>query len=344
MKLVLNLSLSRFKGLMCPEEHADMVSALLNQQVFSPEEISISPSNPNPDATLHVQLLLKLKQKIREMVLSRINREVSRFHKGALVSSLHSKIVQPCPKGASKDSRKPVYGNVVCESEYFPGYWLIHFFASNEYYYCLENAMKFESPSGVTTVIDTTNQRNPSKPCNIQIHCNNKEQDLILFFVMVNKLHRTPAYREKTINEVAQLFQPMFPWMSRVTLKKFVTKHRKLMLAKNLLNVINRSNSHIEDETIQTPTKSQATTSPLDRKRSCSKPSVVTPGEYILQTYVSIGIRVSLPTLTVNIHCNEFTLRKLGKDPKWLIMYLLIQKRLLQLQIQMNRIREVRCL
>ena len=74
MKLVLNLSLERFKGVMSPEENADMVSLLLSQQVFTLQETSINPNNPNPDATLHVQLLLILRQKNFEMVLSHVNR------------------------------------------------------------------------------------------------------------------------------------------------------------------------------------------------------------------------------------------------------------------------------
>ena len=93
MKLVLNLSLERFKGVLSPEEHADMVSILLNQQIFTTEETTIHPDTTSPDSALHVQLLLKLRQKIYELERSRANRNICKFHSGALISSQHFKIV-----------------------------------------------------------------------------------------------------------------------------------------------------------------------------------------------------------------------------------------------------------
>ena len=192
MKLILNLSLERFKGILSPEEHADMVSMLLAQQVFTPDDMSININTPNPDSALHTQLLLKLRQKIYELELSCANCYVCKFHSGALILTQHSKVVGPCQKGENIRSRKPAYGNVLYQSEYYPGFWLIHFFATNKYYYCQEKVIKFESPAGVTSLIDTTTRKNAMKPCNLRYHSNKDEQDLILLFVLINKMHRTP--------------------------------------------------------------------------------------------------------------------------------------------------------
>ena len=280
----------RYDGAMKPSQHADAVSDLLLAQPYANK-------NNNNDANefsnnYHNFLLLKLRKKIREMKLARTDPTYSPFAPGCLASTRH-RLIAPLSgkKVKERDSRQRVFGNVMKESDYFPGYWLVHFYDMGRYYFVSENRLKFECSYGNHQTIGGS------------IECNNielqkvqqiqEDQDMILFHILSSKIHRNPGYLKSSIAEVIKVFSKHFPWMTHNKIQRYISKCRAEIKAKEAKkkskssskkdksnvnedrSAINNTSNLTTDINLEVPTIS------TPKKSSRSETKIVTPGTYL---------------------------------------------------------------
>ena len=77
--------------------------------------------------------------------MARCTNSCTVIHKDALMSTSDAKIA-PMSENVKqhRHSREPTHGNVLKESDFFPGFYLVYFFEVKKYFYCTENVIKLE--------------------------------------------------------------------------------------------------------------------------------------------------------------------------------------------------------
>ena len=174
---------------------------------------------------VYASLLLKLRKMIKELKDKRLGvyvpiangfEVVTRSDK---IAKLTKNVVRYCCK------RIPTYGNVIKESDYFPGWYLVHFYKDNEYYYCTEKVIKVVSNTPITHIF---NRATPTSRVHMQNvgPKNTKDDELIMQHIFCSKLHQTPGHAQISVPEIIKTFQPMFPWLNESKVYRFLKKNR----------------------------------------------------------------------------------------------------------------------
>lgn len=105
-----------------------------------------------------------------------------------------------------------------------------------------------------------------------------KMKKIFSFFVLNNKIHRTPDYKQRTIKDIVRLFSPIFPWMNQGCLQNYVTKHCKLMQKK--ISAEKRLAKKSSNSITTYPLKVNHHSTPMLYTSTKSKVKFVTPGMY----------------------------------------------------------------
>ena len=218
----------KFKDVLTIEEHAELVLELLKEQRY---ETSVESDDLCP--VKNQVLLMKLRDIICDKQLKRTDPSYTPISNGAHIST-RSRLVSPMGrKKVSKRVRKEMNGNVIKESEYFPGFWLVHFFSEevNEFYYCRTKTLKFISSSAVTSQIAGDNFDNTiaSVPLKVPPHDN---EEAIMLCLLNDKIHQADGYKDISVKDIVTLFTPKFLWMTMSKLQSFIQRFRKDMKKK----------------------------------------------------------------------------------------------------------------
>ena len=141
------VSLDHFKGSMTRHEHAVMVMKLLSEQHFDNHTWVANAHEDQADILPTVQEYL-LKQ-LRDIVKETESKKPNQFSilsclicPGTLVTTCHIKIAPLGYIKIERHVRQEVYGNVISESEYFPGFWLIDFYNLKRFDYVATHFLK----------------------------------------------------------------------------------------------------------------------------------------------------------------------------------------------------------
>lgn len=232
------IPLDRYKGVLTPAVHSQLVKELLEAQDYSSnsnsetEEVIESSSSSHSDhkrndwlqpMTHRDLLLLKLRQKIRKQVQRRRNR-TSLFQVGCYVYTTSALIAPLSDEPVeSRCTRKKMAGTVVKESAYFPGIWLVYFFSLQKYYYCAENVIKFVSPTDPTNQITKLHDNKlTSRPIGI----NKGDQDLVMSYILNSKMYKTPGHRMHSVKNLCSTFKAQYPWLTVNKMNNFLAEFR----------------------------------------------------------------------------------------------------------------------
>ena len=272
------IPLEQYDGVLKPSQHADSVSDLLLVQPFVNKNQNNDSSEFSPN--YHNFLLLKLRKKIRAMKLARTDPMYSPFSMGCLASTRH-RLIAPLSgkKVKERDSRQRVFGNVMKESDYFPGYWLVHFYDLGRYYYVSEDRLKFECSSGNHQTIGGSIDSN-----NIELQKVQKvteDQDMILFHILSSKIHRNPGYLKSSITELVKVFSKHFPWMTHYKIQNYITKCRAELKSKEAKNKRKQSMNNDKSNENKNTTSSIFATTSTPKKSTCITTNTITPGMYM---------------------------------------------------------------
>ena len=108
---------------------------------------------------------------------------------------------------------------MIRESEYFPGYWLVHYFNLRKYYYCIERVIKFVCDGAPDHyVTKTPDGRSVARP----ITYSKYDQDLILGQILNAKMYKTPGHDRVTLNQLVEMFKPTYPWLDLNHMNRFL--------------------------------------------------------------------------------------------------------------------------
>ena len=242
---IVNVSLDEYHGVLTPEEHAMKVTQLLeaNSPLPTAEEDEgkhIFPGRKNSFSTKYqYNLLLKLRKKIREIVRKREasnpqnNKFEMSFNVGGYVTCSSNKIVTMRKRDddeSDDDGAQPCHGNLVMESEYFPSYWLVHFFEMNKYFYCSKVVLAYVSDASVTHTVNYKlcdgSKFGDMTPVISKVE---DDHDLIMFFILNNKIHNNNTAMDLSYRHLAHIFAPHFPWMTHSKLQKYVASFQKMI-------------------------------------------------------------------------------------------------------------------
>ena len=113
----------KLKRVLTIEEHAELVLELLKEQ-----NIKSSVRSDDLCPIRNEMILIKLSKTIHELEMKQADPTYTPICAGAHVSTKSKDISPMGPKKNSRGVRLEVHGNVIKESDYFPGYWLVHFF------------------------------------------------------------------------------------------------------------------------------------------------------------------------------------------------------------------------
>ena len=236
-----SICLDAFEGVMTMEEHAKCVASLLEAQNFSYDEncshssssrsnetkltttLTVDATTWKDKVTYRDLLLLQLRQKIEKDKARRINRNTL-FSPGAHVYTYSKKVCELSDEVVNyRCSRKKACGNVMRESEYFPGYWLVHYFNLQKYYYCTERVIKFVCDSAPDHyVTKTPDGRSVARPITYSKH----DQDLILGQILNAKMYKTPGHDRVTLTQLVDMFKPTYPWLDLNRMNRFLRNFR----------------------------------------------------------------------------------------------------------------------
>ena len=248
MTRVRSIPLEKYKGAMSLEEHAIAVPELLNAQ----SNLFKNSSNRTEVCPIvQGSLLLKLRTIIRESQLLQKDPDHTPISSGALVSTRNAKI---CPKGdvvVSRHNRRELYGNVIRESPYFPGFWLVHFKSEHKYYYVYCQSLKLISPAS-SPCKDQKQVTNNQDEMVDHLNCNQQDQDMVLFCVLSNKIHQCRDHSKYSIPEIVEKFAPYFPWFTKNKLQKFINKHRQELYPSISSSTCNDNTSNSPDSVLNT--------------------------------------------------------------------------------------------
>ena len=263
------LDIDKFHGCMSIEEHAQAVTDLLNNQLYN-------ESDDNDLNTLsQTQLLLRLRKDIRDMEQTRVDSDYSPIHAGCRVTTKHTRFAPMGPKKRSRGVRVPVHGNVLEESEYFPGFWLVYIFSHNinSHFYLSCKSLRYVSSTAVTHQIGTNENNNnvASVPLDEPDIPNNR--DLIMLCLLNDKVHRSVGYKNISVNEIVEMFQPKFQWITKHKIHDFIKKFRRIALTKKKIakkeasptSVVEKGSKSFFDE----DTNDTSSTVTTDKKISC---------------------------------------------------------------------------
>lgn len=130
-------------------------------------------------------------------------------------------------------ARETTHGNVLKESDFFPGYNLVHFFYIKKYFYCSDKVIKLECPGSSSSHIGSSVATSSSSTtkANKDFHSLPKENSYyhILFHILNNKIFQNPGHEKSTVPDIDKLFfEQYFPWMTKHCVYKFIQKHRPI--------------------------------------------------------------------------------------------------------------------
>ena len=276
------LNLEHYQGILSLGDHAKEVALLLHHQHLADdvgiEELTQSISSDSK-ITKHEAIITKLKDMVKEYI-SKNPKPPTLLKQGCLVSTKNAKIAPRTERVVNvRHSRDITFGNILKESEYFPGLFLVYFYQIERYFYCGDKVIKFEGNCDVTHRFLPGTQ--PTKHAEM-IGIQNKSDDsfLILFHILNGKIHNIegPPGTNLTIPQIVKLFKPFFSWMTTDKLYKFISKHRSKshtkQSAKRSIGV--NTTDTTASTTLDTPTKlsKQVTTSEFGAR----EPRKVSPG------------------------------------------------------------------
>ena len=153
------------------------------------DALSIAASN---GGLVFASLLLKLRKMIKELKEKRLGTYVP-IAKGFKVVTKSDKIAKLSKYAVRfRCKRTPTYGNVIKESDFFPGFYLVHFYKDNEYYYYEDKVIKIVSNRPTTHIFG---REQPNTPVRMQSVAPTlkKDNELILQHIFCSKLHQTPS-------------------------------------------------------------------------------------------------------------------------------------------------------
>ena len=289
----------KLKRVLTIEEHAELVLELLKEQKYT---TSVSEDDLCP--IKNEVILMKLRDTIREMQLKRTDSTYTPISIGAHVSTRSMDICPMGPRKRSRGVRKEMHGNVIKPSDYFPGYWLVHFFSEevNEYYYCCTRMLKYHCSATVTSQVGPGLFDNNIAAVPIQVPPHDNEEAIMLC-LLNDKIHRCEGYKNISINEIVGMFQPKFSWITQTKLNSFIQKFRKSMI-KKASKAKKKNQSKKSPNSVTTPSLSSSA-SPNTTPGSNDRDKGSQPGEYI---YISLcctlnnNLFSSILFLTSHIH------------------------------------------
>ena len=217
------LPAEKLKNVLTIEEHAELVLELLKEQRYT-----TSVGNDDLCPVKNEFLLMKLKDTIREMEMLRTDATFTPISPGAHVSTRSMDVCPMGPRKRVRGVRKETHGNVVKASDYFPGYWLVHFFSEevNDYYYCKTKTLKFQSSATVTAQVGPGlfNNNITSVPIQTPPHDN---EEAIMLCLLNDKIHKCEGYKNISVNEIVTMFQLKFSWLTQTKINYFIQKFRR---------------------------------------------------------------------------------------------------------------------
>ena len=226
------------------EEHVQAVTDLFNKQLYNESD------DDDLNTLSQTQLLLRLRKDIRDMEESRVDFNYSPIHAGCQVTTKHTRFAPMGPKKVTRGVRVPVHSNVLEESEYFPGYWPVFIFSDdiNSHFYLSCKSLQYVSSTAVTHQIGTNDNNNniASVPLDVPQIPNNR--DLIMLCLLNDKIHRCEGYKNISVNEIVDIFQPKFQWITKHKIQDFIKKFQTIALTKKKISKKKSSPTSVVDK------------------------------------------------------------------------------------------------
>lgn len=273
------------KGVLDLSDHAKEAANLADNQGFPESNVDVSSMT---SVTTHKVLLMKVRQLMKEHVACRSKTDTL-LHKGALVSTLNANIA-PLSETVrtNRHAREVTHGNVLKESDFFLGYYLVHFFELNKSFYCTDSVIKLECVGPSPQITASLSTKSRSSTIGKTNQSNNLPEGLsdhhILYHIFNNKIFQNPGHEKRTVPEIVALFRRFFPWLSEQRAYKFIQKHRscrdKVSSTCNpLSSSVNTSADSSDYSLIKLQSKSSFKTPTKSSKASSiNSNTIVTPG------------------------------------------------------------------
>ena len=254
----------KLKRVLTIEEHAELVLELLKEQ-----NIKSSVRSDDLCPIRNEMILIKLSKTIHELEMKQADPTYTPICAGAHVSTKSKDISPMGPRKKSRGVRLEVHGNVIKKSDYFPGYWLVHFFSEgvNEYYYCVTRALKFICSTTVTTLVGPGMFDNnlTSVPIYVPPHDN---EEAIMICLLNDKIHRSEGYKNISVNHIVEIFAPKFAWLTTTKLHDFIKTFRSSFNKK--ANAAKKKNNKPSPNSVTTSTFDTTTNDEYNHSTSSS--------------------------------------------------------------------------
>lgn len=144
----------------------------------------------------------------------------------SVVSTCHAKVAPMGPRRIFWQLQLTIQGNVIEESPYFPGYWLVYWFTEKTHFYVNSKFLRYISSATVTQKFKSKVSNKVTILETVEQFTSKKDEDLILLCVLNNKIHCTEGYRDLSIDTLVNLFSSQFPFMTKNRIQRFITKYR----------------------------------------------------------------------------------------------------------------------
>ena len=114
--------------------------------------------------------------------------------------------------------------NIIKESDFFPVFYLVHFYKENTYYYCEARIIKVVSSTPVSHIIDRYQSSRTINKLKDVSGAVPGDDDLIMCDIFCSKLHYTPSHEQMSVLDIIQRFKSNFPRLNESKVYQFLKK------------------------------------------------------------------------------------------------------------------------
>ena len=185
-------------------KHAKEVAHLTDEQDITKANLesatSFNNNEKNDGVSRNEILLLTVCELVKQHVAEWI-KSSALIHKNALVSTQHPRIAPKSNKSVSScQNRDITHGNLLKQSDFFPGFFLVYFLDIKKYFYCADNVLKLECAGKEPPKVARSNTVS-SISKRVQLGSDNHDHH-IMFHILNNKIFKNPGHKKNTVPEI----------------------------------------------------------------------------------------------------------------------------------------------
>ena len=201
--------------------------AFLNQVDTETVVSSNSKSEWRSTISRDEPVLKKYRQEI-EKISANLTYKPSIFKKGVLVFTFSKKIATKTLKPNNvRESRDKTMGTVVKRSEVFPDLFLVNFYYLKKYFYVTEDVIRYEAGTTPSLFFASSPKNQAIIKSKNQTSDN---EEIIMSSILNAKIHLTPGHKDVTMQELYNIFQPTYQWLTIPKMNYCLAKAKKALV------------------------------------------------------------------------------------------------------------------